>query len=70
MILLDRRLFCNNLAFVDQFTFTDMCAVAYMDFTGGAVFAQRNSLGFVMRAALGAALLRMSSFGIWHNATI
>jgi hypothetical protein len=34
-----------------------MCAVANVNFTSGGIFAERYWLGFVMRSALGAALL-------------
>jgi hypothetical protein len=43
-----------------------MSAMAYVYFTGGAVLAQRHFLSLVMRPSLGAALLGMSSFWIWH----
>jgi hypothetical protein len=43
-----------------------MGAMANMYFTRSAVLAQRNLLRLVMRPSLGASLLGMSSFRIWH----
>jgi hypothetical protein len=43
-----------------------MRAMANMYFTRGTVFAQRQLLSLIMRPSLGAALLGMSSFRIWH----
>jgi len=47
-----------------------MSAMAYVHFTGGAVFAQRYFFSLIMRSSLCAALLGMSSFRIWHIASI
>ena len=43
-----------------------MGAMANMYFTRSAVLAQRNLLRLIMRPSLGASLLGMSSFRIWH----
>jgi hypothetical protein len=47
-----------------------MGAMANMHFTRSAVFTQRHLLSFVVRPSLGAALLGMSSFRIWHITSI
>jgi hypothetical protein len=47
-----------------------MGAVPDMDLTGSAVGRQRSGDSFIMRPALGASLLTMSAFGIWHNSSI
>ena len=47
-----------------------MRAVANMHFTGRAVFTQRYLLSLIVRPSLGAALLGMSSFRIWHIKSI
>jgi hypothetical protein len=44
-----------------------MSAMANMYLTRRAVLAQRHFLSLIMRPSLGAALLGMSSFRIWHN---
>ena len=64
--LLDRGRLSDNFSLVKQFPFTGMSAMANVYFTGGAVLAQRHFLSFIMRPSLGAALLGMSSFWIWH----
>jgi hypothetical protein len=64
--LLDRGRLSDNFSLVKQFPFTGMSAMANVYFTGGAVLAQRHFLSLIMRPSLGAALLGMSSFWIWH----
>jgi hypothetical protein len=64
--LLNWRCLSDNFSLVKQFPFTGMSAMANVYFTGGAVLAQRHFLSLVMRPSLGAALLGMSSFWIWH----
>jgi hypothetical protein len=62
--------FSYNFSFVVQFAFAYVCAMAYVHFAGGAVFAQRDLLSLIVRSSLGTALLGMSSFGIWHITSI
>lgn len=38
-----------------------------MQFSGCSVGAQGHFAGFIMRTALGTALLTVASFGVWHN---
>jgi hypothetical protein len=64
------RRFCNNLAFVVQFTFAYVGTMAYMQLTRCAISRKSSGYSFVMCSALGASLLRMSPFGIWHNSVI
>jgi hypothetical protein len=64
--LLDGSGFSDNFTFVEQLAFADVSAMAYMDLTGGAVFAQSYFFSFIMRPSFGTALLGMSSFRIWH----
>ena len=47
-----------------------MGAMANMNFTGGAVFAQGHFLRLVMRSSLSSALLGMTSFRIWHITSV
>jgi hypothetical protein len=67
---LQGRLFSYQFAFVEQFAFADVCAVANVEFSGRAVFAQGYTFGLIMGPSLGAALLRVSAFGIGHSATL
>jgi hypothetical protein len=68
--LLNGSGFGDNFSFVEQFAFAYVCAMAYVHFTGGAVFAQRYFLSLIVCPSLGTALLGMSSFRIWHIASI
>lgn len=43
-----------------------MCAMTDMQFSGRTIGADGYLAGFVMRAALGTALLTVASFWIWH----
>jgi hypothetical protein len=43
-----------------------MGTVAYMCFAGGAINTEGSGYGLIMRTALGAALLTMATFWIWH----
>ena len=61
-----RRLLSHHFAFVVQFAFAYVGTVAHMALAGGAVRSNSGRLGLVVRTALGAALLRVSAFGIWH----
>jgi hypothetical protein len=65
--LFNGRFLCYYFSFVVQAAFAHMGTVAYVRFAGGAVGAQGSRGGFIVRTALGAALLRVSAFGIWHN---
>lgn len=60
-------LFTHQFALIIEFSFTDMGTVAEMGFPGGAVGGQSGFCGFVMCSALGASLLTMSAFRIWHK---
>lgn len=46
-----------QFAFVKQFSFVYMGTVAYMQFIGSSIGAQRYGFGYIVRTALGAALL-------------
>jgi hypothetical protein len=65
--LFDGRLFCYQLSSVIQLAFTGVRTVAYVGFTGGGIGCKSCGYRFIVGPALGAALLRMSAFGIWHN---
>src|SRR5215208_2625163 len=66
-LLLNRGSLCNYLAFVVEFTFTYMGTVTNMRSAGDLVRRKCSCFSFIVRSALGASLLRMSAFGIWHN---
>jgi hypothetical protein len=61
--------FGNQFAFIVQFSFAYVGAMAYVQFPCRAVLAQSHGLSDVMGSPLCTALLRVSAFGIWHNAT-
>src|SRR5436309_15322109 len=66
--------FCDSLisydsAFVVKLAFTPVRTVAQMSFTGSAICTQGSSFCFVMSSALGASLLTVPAFRIWHNVT-
>jgi hypothetical protein len=65
--LFNRRLFRYQLASVIQLAFAGVRAVAYMGFPGSGIGCKGCGYRFIVGPALGAALLRMSAFGIWHN---
>jgi hypothetical protein len=66
--LLNGGLLDYYLAFVVQFTFAHVCAVPYMHFAGGAVFAQRNRFRLIVGPSFRTALLGVPALGIWHIA--
>jgi hypothetical protein len=55
--LLDGRGFSDYFTLVKEFPFTDVGAMTYVHFAGGAVLAKRYFLSLIMRPSLGTALL-------------
>lgn len=64
--MLDRRLLCYQFTLVVQLAFAFMCAMAYVQFTCSAVFAEGYFFSFVVSPSFSTALLRVPAFRIWH----
>jgi len=62
----ERSFLSYQFALIKQLAFANVSTVTWMDLAGGSIGAQCYFTGFIMRAALGTALLTVASFWIWH----
>lgn len=63
---LERGLLSNNLSSVHKLSFAYMRTMPYMGFTRCRILAQGYCFCLIVCPSLGASLLRVTAFWIWH----